>query len=172
MKRFIPVLHMLKRAASRLRRGKAPFTSRELVAGFSHRERDRFPELTRFPDDASAEKAWQQAADDTKRLWLSFGLIVAALLIFWFTVRGSLIQWVSPHVAIGWFSGLCLDVLVGSVVGVVGVVLAMRWRHRSVHKSLRRQLNELAQPTCLACGYNLTGNESGKCPECGLGTSA
>jgi len=31
----------------------------------------------------------------------------------------------------------------------------------------RRRRRRLAQGLCPACGYNLTGNVSGKCPECG-----
>ena len=33
----------------------------------------------------------------------------------------------------------------------------------------RRVLNQNRLPTCLECGYNLTGNTSGICPECGCG---
>lgn len=34
----------------------------------------------------------------------------------------------------------------------------------------RRRRRRLKQGLCLKCGYNLTGNESGVCPECGTET--
>jgi len=36
------------------------------------------------------------------------------------------------------------------------------WIYRLRRRRLRR-----GQPLCLSCGYNLTGNTSGICPECG-----
>ncbi len=46
-----------------------------------------------------------------------------------------------------------------------GVAPAARWRARR-----RRLLTEHRRThgLCLGCGYNLTGNTSGNCPECGL----
>ncbi len=35
---------------------------------------------------------------------------------------------------------------------------------------LRRYLRERGMPTCVKCGYDLTGNVSGRCPECGKAT--
>jgi hypothetical protein len=37
------------------------------------------------------------------------------------------------------------------------------------HFSDRRRRNRAGRGLCLACGYNLTGNISGICPECGTG---
>ena len=36
-----------------------------------------------------------------------------------------------------------------------------------IRRDLRRQLFEQGHPICIPCGYNLTGNDSGRCPECG-----
>ena len=38
---------------------------------------------------------------------------------------------------------------------------------RRITGNLRRLLTERGSPTCLICGYDLTGNTSGVCPECG-----
>jgi len=40
------------------------------------------------------------------------------------------------------------------------------FKHR-IQLDLRRQLVGLGRPICIVCGYNLTGNVSGRCPECG-----
>lgn len=37
----------------------------------------------------------------------------------------------------------------------------------STRKTLRQKLTRLGLPTCVACGYNLKGNTTGICPECG-----
>lgn len=171
MNRLLLVFKMLRDAVQRIRNGDPPFTHREMVAGFSQAEKNLFPELKRFPDPISAEEAWQQAAEDVKGLWSTFGLLVVGMLVAWRVVRGLLLAWLSHQIVLGWFSKLCLDILVGGVIGVVAIVWAMRLRQGSVSRSLRRQLNALAEPTCLSCGYDLTGNESGRCPECGYSTA-
>ncbi|GJM26853.1 MAG: hypothetical protein DHS20C16_32680 [Phycisphaerae bacterium] len=172
MKRLAIVFKMLLNALARMRKGRAPFTNREMVAGFSQVERTRFPELERFPDAESAENAWQQAADEMGGLWATFGAITVSLLVAWRFLRVPLLTQLSYLIVLGWFASLCLDILVGGIIGVLSIVLTMRIRHRSVRRSLRRQLIALSEPTCLACGYDLTGNESGRCPECGFSTAS
>ena len=56
--------------------------------------------------------------------------------------------------------------IVGGVTGGSGVA-AIRWfwRHQT-RRFLRQQLLEHGIPICVKCGYDLTGNTSGKCPEC------
>ncbi|UCC32452.1 MAG: hypothetical protein JSU86_09255 [Phycisphaerales bacterium] len=49
----------------------------------------------------------------------------------------------------------------------VGFLLALWVLRIRMRGSVRRQLIQRGLPTCLACGYNLTGNVSGVCPECG-----
>ena len=44
------------------------------------------------------------------------------------------------------------------------LVLVLRKR---AGRRLRTELNELGHTVCIACGYNLTGNLTGICPECG-----
>ncbi len=38
-----------------------------------------------------------------------------------------------------------------------------------VYRPYRRYKHRKRHGLCLSCGYNLTGNESGTCPECGTG---
>jgi hypothetical protein len=47
-------------------------------------------------------------------------------------------------------------------------ILAIFWiLHKPIRRSLRRQLRQQGVPICVECGYDLQGNESGRCPECG-----
>jgi len=43
---------------------------------------------------------------------------------------------------------------------------------RRITRNLRMELTRRGLPTCLGCGYDLTGNVSGVCPECGKSASA
>jgi hypothetical protein len=49
--------------------------------------------------------------------------------------------------------------MLGGLSGIVGQIVA--WRIIITYH--RRKLMNL----CIACGYDLTGNVSGTCPECG-----
>ena len=122
------------------------------------------PELGRFPttkDAKEAARAWSSEQLRTVSFW--FGLIgytvLAGLL-----ATGVLVllrHWILfPR---SWFGGI-----VGGLTGGTGG-LAMRWywRHR-YRRFLRERLNASGIPICMKCGYDLTGNESGVCPECGV----
>ena len=51
------------------------------------------------------------------------------------------------------------------------VYLAGRWAVSAVSRAARRQiLRPQKVRACLACGYDLTSNVSGVCPECGTPT--
>jgi hypothetical protein len=55
-------------------------------------------------------------------------------------------------------------------VGCVGVQAALvALNFGRVRRNIRRSLNAMRYPTCVRCGYDLTGNCSGACPECGSG---
>ena len=67
---------------------------------------------------------------------------------------------------LGWSVGI-LGYLIRPF-GFVGIVIASNAYFRQgcrVH--LREQLVARGIPICIKCGYDLTGNESGACPECG-----
>ena len=40
-------------------------------------------------------------------------------------------------------------------------------RRTAIRRHMRRYLNAMGLRTCLTCGYDLTGNTSSVCPECG-----
>ena len=51
----------------------------------------------------------------------------------------------------------------------VGAVLFWSMKRRALRRQLRVAIEELTN-CCVACGYDLTGNQSGTCPECGQPT--
>lgn len=50
---------------------------------------------------------------------------------------------------------------------LIPVVVLFVSRRRGIRKSLWVYLNAYGKATCVSCGYDLTSNESGVCPECG-----
>lgn len=64
-----------------------------------------------------------------------------------------------------WLLGVAL-VLAFVVLMVRDVVVAADTAVRALVSAARHD-DQSACPTCQACGYNLTGNTSGLCPECG-----
>jgi hypothetical protein len=52
-------------------------------------------------------------------------------------------------------------------VALLACLLIVWVMRRQITRNIRRELNRRRLPTCLKCGYNLTGNASGSCPECG-----
>jgi hypothetical protein len=69
-------------------------------------------------------------------------------------IDGPLVDWALP-----------LSVAVLACVVIVWLV------RRAASRNIRRALNRRGLPTCVSCGYDLTGNESGCCPECGTTVS-
>ena len=61
----------------------------------------------------------------------------------------------------------CLGGLLLIVLAFIGVERLVR----RVVRTARRRPNRPAKCRCRFCGYDLTGNESGKCPECGTSSS-
>ena len=64
-------------------------------------------------------------------------------------------------------SGVAAGSIIGMVAGLCGALALRRFVHKPLQLSIRRALVERGLPVCIACGYNLTGNVSGVCPECG-----
>ena len=57
--------------------------------------------------------------------------------------------------------------IVGGICGGLSTWIVFRLGRRQMQASIRTQLRERGLPVCLRCGYDLRGNESGVCPECG-----
>jgi len=53
------------------------------------------------------------------------------------------------------------------VLNLIGFGFAGWFTRRDIRRRLREQLVKKGIPVCIPCGYNLTSNVSGVCPECG-----
>jgi hypothetical protein len=114
------------------------------------------PEL-RLPDCAAERAAALRVALDANK-WRLVWTRLEALLLFAPIVA---LLYVTPAFIVVdslWFFlvGLCWIAVVGAWLGRKGVT-----------RSAREYLNAHDVPVCLMCGYNLKGNLSGICPECG-----
>jgi rRNA maturation endonuclease Nob1 len=63
-----------------------------------------------------------------------------------------------------------VDFVVIGVAAYVGTLIAERFWLREAIRHLRGRLTEMGR--CAGCGYNLTGNTTGVCPECGAAMPA
>ncbi len=123
-----------------------------------------FPELVHV-GDAEARRVLEQTLAAT---WLSFfvpsSLPVLVGLLMPFGIIG--ISWLvgsfgaSGAAALGIYMG-------GTVLTVLSLLVAFRLCRKRIRNKLRQALSKRGYPICETCGYNLTGNTSGTCPECG-----
>ena len=124
-----------------------------------------FPELKRFEAGDERRAAWQEAASAVTRGWGILYFLLA--LVTGFVVLVFLVEhlefWPDASKSVVLFLAFIRGA--GSMFLAMGVGIYLA--RRSILRSLRIRLNQLGRPTCLGCGYDLTGNESGVCPECG-----
>jgi hypothetical protein len=122
------------------------------------------PELKRFRTEEERWEVCEQASEQAGGDRHGFAAFLLAVMI------GFIPQWspyVLPQLTIqSWIER------VGNVwFGIAGVTIAgLIYTPRgiaSMRQSLWKQLADKGIPCCIHCGYDLTGNESGKCPECG-----
>lgn len=122
-----------------------------------------FPELSRAGPRPKRLELWRAAYHPVLKsptYWLiALGTQLAGQLLCGFlgsqAVRqfgsyGGLFRWTPP--AFGAFAAS---------------ILTLWFVRKRINRNVRRELNRRGMPTCLGCGYDLTGNVSGVCPECG-----
>ena len=121
-----------------------------------------FPELELFDDPQQRREALSRARQmvfdqvGRKPQYVTFLVTVIALLGFLISLIclfGRPTMW-----------AFALIPIVASGATVLAVQYIFR---RPIRQHLRRQLNDAGVPVCMQCGYNLAGNTSGRCPECG-----
>lgn len=133
-----------------------------------------FPELDLFDTREEALAALKCVGKCSRRrnvsVLVALWLVVAAIAVFAIecTPAGNVVfppmprsKWeFVPRVIT--FMVAILPLLVLALLGTAGLV------RRSTRRGLREQLSKTGFPICIDCGYDLTGNASGRCPECGL----
>ena len=125
-----------------------------------------YPELLRFPDWVTAKQAYLQARRQLgANSW--FGMRCRVVLVVGLFLAVSIIK-MPEQVGVPFILRWVLAVLIP-----LFLVKALFWLFRkSIRRSIREQLTGMGIPCCVHCGYNLEGNVSGVCPECGCATKA
>ena len=98
--------------------------------------------------------------------WVGLGVCVVILCIWiisYWSVIGYLSQAVNIQVSAGWLI-VSVPLYSGTHFGPLSVPLIALAIPTAILWLRDRRIVPFGH--CLHCGYNLTGNESGKCPEC------
>ena len=122
-----------------------------------------FPDLQRVESGSAQDALWSAAYRPVLRspaYWL-IALVthVAAQIVIGVPFARLARHWGFYSQPVGF--------MLPSVVAVLAVVLIVWLVRRRITRNLREELTKQGMPTCVKCGYNLTGNVSGTCPECG-----
>ena len=122
--------------------------------------RTLFPETRRFPTPKARWEALQRARREVGNhwgYWVGLIAIVVLCLIGMFLLPHLGISRAWRHVP-SWVLPLAMLV----------ACWLLGWSFRkTIRQSLWRQLARRGVPCCASCGYDLTGNVCGVCPECG-----
>lgn len=128
-----------------------------------------FPELDRFPTRRARKKAWRRARDQSWNRPAGFVYVACLLFLLLAAAVVAIRFYIRPHFGAVWVDRSKHIVLYSLLFGYPSLVAVML--RRRIRSGLRRELVQSGVPTCLSCGYDLTGNESGVCPECGTRAS-
>ena len=116
-----------------------------------------YPELARFANDVDRGVAYRQAfgrVGVTRGIWLLLAVVLLGVaIITYLSMR--------LHIDARYFTLLpvCLSLI---------FIMTATWIARStMRRALREELLRRGIPICINCAYDLTGNVSGRCPECG-----
>ena len=97
-----------------------------------------------------------------------FGLVWLVAILGGLTLGLAAMRWYWPRTADDPPMSALTLVYIFIGIGCGAGAAAGYWVVRRVmHRSLRRQLNDAGQPTCMKCGYDLRGQTEARCPECG-----
>jgi hypothetical protein len=117
-----------------------------------------YPELLLFPDREAANEALATANREDRSHW--FVVMVTIIILICYNILLRLF----PHPAVYSF------VPGGVLLLTTGLFPTLCWfplLRRNVRRALRSQLVKHGIPICIPCGYDPTGNVSGRCSECG-----
>jgi hypothetical protein len=114
-----------------------------------------FPELALFTDREDREAAWAAATHEAG------GLHIFAFFLLLIGSGGLLLELANVH-AVPPLLSLC------GVLGPGALLFStLNIREARIQRSLRRQLSDRGHLLCGKCGYDLKGQTTPRCPECG-----
>lgn len=97
------------------------------------------------------------------RQWQTW-VVIGALIPVWFLVS-YVVTLLFRHLMQGWGTSLGVA-LVFVLPGLMGGLIGFAWGQIATHM-LQPYLAKELPGVCRSCGYDLTANVSGVCPECG-----
>ncbi len=112
----------------------------------------RHPELSRFPSDEDAKKAFQGATPK----WPFFGLLFAGIMF-----ARVIDDYAERH------AGKWAGILAFFMTTLVWAELMVFLLRKRIQRHLRNSLLSHGVPICIPCGYDLRGQTEPRCPECG-----
>ncbi len=122
----------------------------------------RFPELQRV-DPADRRSLWNAA----------FGRVLKQPG-YWFIAGGLQVAGqvcinipVSRYARSRGLYGPLVEYVLPFGIALLMAILITWIVRQGITRNLREELNRRGFPTCVKCSYDLTGNVSGRCPECG-----
>jgi hypothetical protein len=121
-----------------------------------------YPELNLFPTEEDRKKAGRAANWIILGSW-SFWLGLPTILVG-FPLLDHLVHRLNLLTG---SVGALFRIALMSVCPCVCVIGIVWLKARQVRRFLRQRLQEVGVPICVQCSYDLTGNTSGICPECG-----
>jgi hypothetical protein len=121
-----------------------------------------FPDLRRVEASARREVLWaayQPARKSPKYVVITLGTQLAA--------QAFLALPANHYARVYGYSGVVIDFVLPFAAALIAAIYAILLIRRRITLDLRKQLVARGLPTCVRCGYDLTGNVSGVCSECG-----
>ncbi len=131
-----------------------------------------YPELLLLPSDVERKQILQQA---TRALVLQPLFVLKYLLVVMALTAALIFLLDTPRLAAllpkNWPGSVSAGIA-GGVAGATSMWLLQYLRRNATHRFLRQRLLELRIPVCQGCGYDLRGQTTPRCPECGRGFAA
>ena len=132
-----------------------------------------YSELKGFDTEAARRQALKQCARDVELGWRSMlmcscgiGLATLWAIALWMLAQGRLASTL-VNTGIPVWAGSAMAYGIYLLILVSSIASPLSQRHREIRRGLREMLADKGMSICQGCGYNLTGNVSGICPECG-----
>ena len=113
------------------------------------------PELNMFEPGPERQRMLQDAVNGRRTRIAVLLSVVASTGVF--VLWDKLVASVPSRWSVYLLFTLCL----------IGFGIATWFTREDIRRRLRAELAKKGIPVCIPCGYNLTGNVSGICPECG-----